>query len=82
MITHTNEVEKPEFLLKIMKEMAVLEWISSISPENTQSMFHGQARWHPIYQSNKEYTGELVLVSLRSSVVAVLHMLKLEDKYS
>lgn len=42
MITHTNEVEKPEFLLKIMKESAVLEWISYISPENTQSMFHGK----------------------------------------
>ena len=47
MITHTNEVEKPEFLLKIMKESAVLEWISYISPENTQSMSHGKLDGSP-----------------------------------
>lgn len=42
-------------------KMAVLEWISYIRPENPESMFHGQARWYLIYQSNKECTGEVAL---------------------
>ena len=61
-------------------KMAMLEWISYIRPENPESMFHGQARWHPIYQSNKDCTGEVALASLRSPVVAVFHTLKAEGK--